>query len=204
MTEPDVALTDFLLAAQASWFAWAIRRDAVAGRLRSSACLMFGGLALAALAGGLWHGFLTEPSSMSRAVWSLTLLCVGAAASGYALLGMGLLGWRSQPALVGVGTLAIAYAVLSTQTSAFYPAVIAMLLATVTGIAGLWRQIGRRGAGTALGGAVAIVLAAIPQQLQWDLQALHLSYNAVYHLLLLSAHYLLYRGLRQLLTGGIR
>jgi hypothetical protein len=75
-----------------------------------------------------------------------------------------------------------------------------MLLATVVGMAGLYPQLGRPGAGTALVGAVAIALAAIPQQLQWGLQALQLSHNAVYHLLLLVAHYLLYRGLRQLLT----
>jgi hypothetical protein len=200
MTEIDVALTDFLLAAQAGWFAWAFRRNVPAGWLRSSACLMFGGLALAALAGGLWHGFLTEPSGLSRAVWWLTMLGVGAAASGYVLLGAGLLGWQSPAVLFGVGALAVVYAVLSAGTLAFYPAVIATLLATVVGMAGLVRQLCRPGTGTALVGAVAIALAAIPQQLEWGLEALNLSHNAVYHLLLLGAHYLLYRGLQQLLT----
>lgn len=200
ITEIDVALTDFLLAAQASWFVWAIRRNVPAGWLRGSACLMFGGLALAALVGGLWHGFLTEPSGLSRAVWWLTMLCVGAAATGYTLLGAGLLGWQSRAVLIGVGALAVVYAALSALTPAFFPAVIAMLLATMAGMAGLCRQLGRPGAGMALGGAVAVALAAIPQQLQWGLQALQLSHSAVYHLLLLGAHYLLYRGLRQLLT----
>ncbi len=204
MTEPDVVLTDLALALQAAWFARVLGREVADAWQRASLRALFGGLALAALTGGLWHGFWTLPSPQSDRVWWLTMVFAGIAAGGYALVGLGLHRRRRMSAAFAVAVVVTGYAVAAFLHPDFRLTVLIVIPATVVFASGLWRQWSRPGAGLAMVGAVLELLAAIPQQLGVGLDAVHLSHNAVYHLLLLAAHYLLYRGLRRLLAPSLR
>ena len=74
--EPDVALTDYLLAAQCFGFAWVIYRKSP----RSLWLLLFGSLGVASLSAGTVHGFLSDETTFVYALlWRLSLLSIGAA-----------------------------------------------------------------------------------------------------------------------------
>ena len=81
MLEPDVTITDYILAAQCLCFALFIyKKSENIPRL-----LLFGSLASAALLGGTVHGFLPDTSSPTYAIlWRLALISLG---------GMTLAGW---------------------------------------------------------------------------------------------------------------
>ncbi len=81
IAEPDVAISDFLLAIECSILFWCLR--AKAGRKRAAShrwfLLYFAAGAVAALAGGAAHGFFPETDTTTHfLLWSLTLAAVGA------------------------------------------------------------------------------------------------------------------------------
>ena len=82
LIEPDVALTDFGLAAECALFAgWLFRRGLTGNPLRRWFVVLFVALGLGALLGGITHGFLPDAGSdVARAVWAATLMAIGLAA----------------------------------------------------------------------------------------------------------------------------
>lgn len=80
--EPDVALTDFVLALECGWFsAWLFGRRAAIGRPGAAFIAFFAAVGIAALLGGISHGFLPDhQSALARTVWAGTLIAIGAAA----------------------------------------------------------------------------------------------------------------------------
>jgi 4-amino-4-deoxy-L-arabinose transferase-like glycosyltransferase len=62
MLEPDVALTDYLLAAEAALFVWLLWRPRVATAVRWPFAV-FASTSVAALAGGTVHGFFPPGAS---------------------------------------------------------------------------------------------------------------------------------------------
>ena len=87
MTEPDVTLTDYLLAAEAALFFVLLQRGNVgSARLRTWFSLFFASGLVASLCGGTVHGFLLEPGWGQSALWLITLLAMGVAASRPGLL----------------------------------------------------------------------------------------------------------------------
>jgi hypothetical protein len=81
MLEPDVTITDYLLAAECLCFAIVLyHRSASVPWL-----LLFGSLSAASLAGGTVHGFFPDESSLAHAfLWRMSLIAIG---------GMALAGW---------------------------------------------------------------------------------------------------------------
>jgi hypothetical protein len=81
LLEPDVALTDFGLTieclALAAWLHWRTPMNP----LRTWFVIFFAALGIAALLGGITHGFLDDPrSTLYGLTWSATLLAIGIAA----------------------------------------------------------------------------------------------------------------------------
>ena len=84
LLEPDVALTDFALTIEcAAFVVWLWRRSEASLPLRAGFIALFAGVGLAALLGGITHGFLPDHRSwLYRALWHGTLVAVGIAALG--------------------------------------------------------------------------------------------------------------------------
>ena len=82
LSEPDVTLTDLGLAIECAAFVILLyRQQSRHLSLRASFIAFFGAVALAALLGGITHGFLPASSSwLHRAAWNSTLIAVGIAA----------------------------------------------------------------------------------------------------------------------------
>src|SRR5690242_8148924 len=93
--EPDVALTDLALAIETGTFALLAARERSSrhqlGRLTS---LLFFCLAASSLLGGAYHGWfpLGTATAAGQAVWTLTMLSIGAAATTLWLLAGALTG----------------------------------------------------------------------------------------------------------------
>lgn len=74
MLEPDVTITDFILAIQCFCFAALVCKKST----HSPWLLLFGSLCIASLAGGITHGFLSDEQSSSYAIlWRAALLAIG-------------------------------------------------------------------------------------------------------------------------------
>ena len=101
--EPAVTLSDFGLAIACGWFAgWLARQRRTP--LGVAFVALFGASALAALLGGITHGFLPDPQApLARVIWTGTLAAIGGAAFAcWAIGGLLVLSRR------GAGLLAIA------------------------------------------------------------------------------------------------
>ncbi len=82
MLELDIALTDFLLSAQCLYFSVRLwRRASPHGVAEIEFAAAFASLGLAALLGGVWHGFLSlGASAAGTALWTAALLAMGVTA----------------------------------------------------------------------------------------------------------------------------
>ncbi len=210
LLEPDVALTDFGLALEGGGLAvWLLRGEADR-RLQRWFATFFVALGVGALFGGVTHGFLADDQSLAyRAMWSSTLLAIGAAAFSGCIIGGYLIfserGAKRLMAIAGFLLAVYAATVLYFSQSfavavAFYLPAALFLLASfvikywekrdaylVPGIAGL---------------ALSFVAAAI-QQTETGIPSLSLGHNALYHLVQASALLLIFWTARGL-TRGIR
>jgi uncharacterized protein DUF6962 len=86
--EPDVTITDFILAIQCFCFAALIYRRST----NVPWLLLFGSLSIASLAGGITHGFLSDEQSSSYAIlWRAALIAIGVVALAGWQIGAGFL-----------------------------------------------------------------------------------------------------------------
>jgi uncharacterized protein DUF6962 len=77
MLEPDVTITDFVLAIQSFCFAVLVYKEST----DLPWLTFFGTLCIASLAGGVTHGFIPEESSLNYAIlWKASLIAIGAMA----------------------------------------------------------------------------------------------------------------------------
>ena len=204
MREIATTLTDFLLTALCTLCVWRLAATGTATRL-PGALVFFAGFAVAALFGGIWHGFFSAtPSRAQEVIWWLAMLFAGVTAAGLTLIGLKLFGVvRQRPILVVVCALLGIYAALAWRDPRFLLSLIATVAGTALCVAGLIRRLHQpdnRGAKLALAGLALATLAAAAQQQGAALHPVHFDHNATYHLTLLPALGLVYAGFRHLAT----
>ena len=184
MTEPDVAITDFLLAVECTALAALTWR----GRGASSAARWFAALyasvALASLFGGIEHGFMPGTRGI---VWKGTLLCIGVAALSACFAGTHIAmsdaaGGLLRGAVVG---LFITYgATVLFMSTDFLVAILGYLpsvLFLMASLAAAWMRTKDRRLLWGLAG-LAVTLAAVPiQQAGIGLHPRYFNHNALYH-----------------------
>jgi hypothetical protein len=196
--EPATAITDFLLALLALVLLIGLLRDSNASRL-VGARLFFSGFGLAALLGGIEHGFLSGHDAIGqRVAWWLTVVSTGVAACGLAAIGAERFGWRNpRMQLLVTAVLIVAFAVYARHDSRFLVSIIVAGLASIICAAGLVRHaVTRERRGPLLAGS-ALVLSAIAgvlQQMKFAIDPPHFDHNATYHLWLFISLGLLYAG----------
>ena len=197
MREPATALTDFLLALLSVVFLFELRR-----RGRSplvGAQLFFAGFALAALLGGIEHGFLVgDASAAQRLVWWLTITFTGVAACGLGCIGLERLGVRdARRLLVGTSVFVVSFGAYAWSDSRFVVSVLVSGAGSALCLFGLVRSAlrdRRSGAVWAAAGLLISVAASVLQQQRVAAHAIYFDHNATYHVLLIPALALLYAG----------
>lgn len=200
--DPDVTLTDYLLAAETAWFARTVlRRPTHRPWLRRWTALFFGAAGVASVAGGTVHGFFGGEETLGhRLLWPTSMLAIGVGA--LALVGIGAeIGCRPVVArrLVAVGSVAaVVYAaVVLVVSHDFVVAVAAYLPATCFLLVLLLRRYAARREPAVLLGVAAILLAVVAAGVQRAKVALHPRYadhNALYHLIQAISFACFYRG----------
>jgi hypothetical protein len=207
IAEPDVALTDYGLAVEAGLFALAVRRRAGEGGLGRSWVAFFATVALGALLGGTVHGFLTRPTATAALAWRATLLALGGSAlAAWSIGGHIALGPRpARWVRAGGAALWVGYAlVVCLVTDAFAVAVVHYLPAALFLLGALavgwWRTGARPLLAGALGTLVLLAGSAVPW-LGLALPVVHLTPNALYHVVQAVALAMLFAAARWLPAG---
>jgi hypothetical protein len=205
MLEPDVALTDFLLTAECVVFAALLWRRAFSW-LQSAFAVFFTTIALAALAGGLVHGYFPETSTAFRWLWVGTLLSLGGAAAAAWLASAQILVPNARQRWIVV-MLALAFAlyayVVIVIRSEFWVAILDYLPATILLTIAFATEYRRHKETAMLAGCIGLVLtfaAAAVQQAQVSLIPRYLGHNASYHLMQAVALALIFIGSQAFLT----
>lgn len=206
MLEPDVTLTDFALAIECGAFAFWLGRPRRSSAPTGPAFVaLFVASALAALLGGISHGFLPDETTLpAKAAWTGTLVAIGVAAFACWVIGARLVlsdsGARRIAMLAGVlfiGYLAVILFVSRSFTIAvagYAPAMAFLMIAF-----GLAYR--RRPAAFLLAGLAGVTLsfvAAAVQQTRIDLVPVYFNYNALYHVIQALAFFLLFLAARGL------
>ena len=190
MTEPDVTLTDYLLAVECIACAWWLATaPPVRPDRRRWATAFFVATGLAAASGGTMHGFFNEPDSLVGLVlWRLSLLSIGAAAASGTLVAASLSASPDtiRTARPGVAGACIAYgALIALGHDAFWIAIAGYLPAALILLVAVHRHQDRGGprqATLTVWGLLITFAAAGVQQAGLGLPSLSLGHNALYHL----------------------
>jgi uncharacterized protein DUF6962 len=205
VTEPDVALTDYALAAECGLLAGRLGRVAPPSPLTHAFLAYLVSLGLAALTGGTVHGFFLDPLSRgARFLWPATLVVFGVSAWASWAIGARLiagprvaqritalagLGWAGYAVAVMAGAHTFAVAVFHALPAAFF--LLVAFLRQAHGPAGGAAGLGALGVGVSL-------LAAGGQQAGIGLHPTLLSPNALAHVMQGVAVLLVYRAARGL------
>jgi len=199
-----VALTDYGLAVVCALLGGLLwQRPRPPSSLGTRFAVFFAATALAALAGGTFHGFASDHQRLvGAALWRVTLLAVGLAAVAAWQAGGGLAlaprpaRWLSLAAMLGF----VAYAaVVLFLTQSFAVAIANYLPAALFLLAAFGVSYRRTGARSALLGMLGVGLSLIGsgiQQTQISLPAAHVDHNALYHLIQVVAFVLMFQGAR--------
>jgi hypothetical protein len=212
LLEPDVALTDLVLAIECGVFTALLSKYRTASaQLRLAFITFFAATGIAAFLGFIAHGFLPdEQAQLYRVVWRWTLIAIGVAAlASWAIGALVLFSARAAERVTAVAALLFAGYVLFVLfvSQAFAVAVIHYLpAAAFLLIAFLYAYRRRRSdsleAGIA-GVALALVAAAV-QQGGIGLHPRYFNHNALYHLIQAVALFLLFWAGRGLLKSAAK
>lgn len=178
MTDPDVTITDFGLAALCAGLAAASFGEPVVG---SAYAGLFAALALAAFTGALWHGWFSGQNrgGPGGALWLATMLAVGAAnLCLWLIAGAVFAGHQGLFFTVALGQFAVYALAALFLTRSFFLASAFSLPPTIlllVGFAQYGIRVGVAGLGIALAGAVM-------QAAERGILALRLSPNGLYHI----------------------
>ena len=208
--EPDVTLTDFGLAIECACFVvWLLRQEP--GRpYRAGFIVFFFAVGVAALLGGISHGFLPDPQFwLWRIVWRATLLAIGLAALASWSIGARLClpGAAATRVTIFAGALFAIYTVVVLFISQsflvaiahYLPAAAFLLVAFM--IAYRSEPSGYLRAGIA--GVVLTFVAAGIQQAEIGLHPLYFNHNALYHLVQAVGLFLIFWASRGLVKESV-
>lgn len=199
MTEPDVTLTDYLLAAECAVFSALLIRRPDTGGLKGPFAVFFAASATAAAAGGTVHGFYLDGASRAGVVlWRAALLAIGVTAYCAWTIGARLLLPRERAARVqGAAAIGfVAYAVLVVTTidrfwvaiANYAPAVVFLFL----GMAAAYGRDARRPLALGMTGLALTIVAALVQRFEVAVHPVLFNHNALYHLIQAGAFLLIY------------
>ena len=188
MLEPDVALTDYLLAAETALFAWLLWRPRPGSDLRTPFVVFFAATSVGALAGGTVHGFFpSSASGLGATLWRVTLLSVGVTALCGWFIGAPLLfaprGASAVRFMASAVFVAYAAVILGVDDS-FRVAVVHYLPATVfllMAFGAAYRATRTRSMAMGIAGLAATLAAPAIQQFRLALHPTYFGYNALYH-----------------------
>lgn len=201
MTQIDVTLTDFLLAAECLVFAVLLtRRSAANVPARYALIIVFYSLAAAAAIGAVVHGFFYAGGPVEGLLWLLTMAALGCVGcSAWILFAYGTFAPRAAQfiAIAAAVGLAIYIAVILFVSQDFAIAIADYLPANLApAVMFLMRALRSRitAAWQGLIGVLLTFLAAGIQQSGIDLHPRYLNHNALYHLIQAVGLFLMYRG----------
>lgn len=207
VTEPDVAITDYLLTAETAVLAaLLIRQPDARSDLQLWFVVFFAATGLAAALGGTVHGFFAGASRTQTVLWRSTLLAIGGTAAAGWMIGAAIL-WNDGPpfwfsAFAFLQLAAYALAVL-VVTDAFWVAVANYMPSTVflvIAYAVAYQADHSAALAAGLGGLVLTLAAAAGQRLRIGLHPVYLSHNALYHVLQGVALFLIFWSARYLVV----
>ncbi|HYC53218.1 MAG TPA: hypothetical protein VEB19_19095 [Gemmatimonadaceae bacterium] len=205
MTEPDVTLTDYAIAALCAVFCvLASRWRTESPTLRRWWIILFGSIGAGALFGGTVHGFFLDTESVGNAVlWRATLLALGVTSAAMWMLGAML---RLAPAAVtvirGAALVLLAvYAVIVIGVDQRFLIAIAMYLPATVFLLAVFISLARRrqpGIGVGIVGLLLTFVAAAIQQLRIGIHPTWFNHNALYHVVQGIALYMIFRAAKSL------
>jgi hypothetical protein len=212
LLEPDVALTDFGLAILSGGFAaWLALRASPATPLRHAFVGFFAAVAVAALLGGITHGFLSdEQARLYRVVWLSTLIAIGAAALASWAIGARLMFAETTADRVTAfaALLFAAYIVAVIFVSqSFAVAIVHYLPAAaflLVAFAYAWRRRRSDFLAAGIAGVALTFVAAAVQHGRIGLHPRYFNHNALYHLIQAFALLLIFLAARGLLKPAAR
>lgn len=190
ISEPMTLLTDYALGGVTAWLAALLFRNSQLQNSRKFWALAFAALALGALLGGTWHGFV-----QSNLLWKATLLSVGVASFGMvAGSACAALPKMQRQMLIVLAAMKLA---LFSAWMLFHDEFIFVVVDTgvafaVVALLHLWKL-----NGWILAGVAVSVVAALAQASGFALHQ-HFNHNDLYHVIQIAAMALLYRGARTL------
>lgn len=210
MSEPDVALTDCALALECVLLTWLLNRNGrPPGTLHRLFAIFFICAGFGALAGGTVHGFFPDARSIGGAVlWRLALLALGGSTFAAWSIGARLVFSEKTVRIVqliaGVECAAYAIVVLAIDHRFaiaivnYAPAIVFLGVAFLV----LDRRTPHRSYRAGGLGVLLTVLAAVVQRLEIGIHALHLSHDAFYHLIQMTALVLIFLAGRQVILAS--
>ena len=188
MTEPDVTLTDYLLAAEAAILAWMLARQSSAGTVREPFVVFFAATSVASLAGGTVHGFfLTDKSAIGVSLWRFALVALGVAALAGWTIGARILFSPSTVRAIQIVAFCVwlVYAaIIAFVKDSFWIAVVNYLPVTmflIVAFAIAYRTTRQPAMAVGTAGLALTVAAAVVQQLQIALHPRYFNHNTLYH-----------------------
>lgn len=200
ITEPDVTLTDYLVATESALFTYLIARKVGQKHpLRIWFAVFFGSISVAGIAGGTVHGFFLDIETFGyQILWPLTLVAIGVTALAAWIIGARIyfsLKVAGRVRIVAVIEFAGYCLVVLFVTHSFFIAVINYLPATVfltVIFFVIYSQAHERQVLIGLGGFLLTFIAAGVQQGGIALHPLYFNHNALYHLIQAVALFLIF------------
>jgi Family of unknown function (DUF6962) len=195
MKEPDVTITDYLLALEAFAFAVLIARAATATPLQRWFVLFFAATAAASLVGGTVHGFFND----SVVLWRLVLVSLGIVSAAAWAIGARLLFTDRVAQIITVSAwvaFVVYVLVVAFVTDSFSVAIANYLPSTLFLIVAFFVSYHASPAAPlrlGLGGLLLTLVAAGVQQARIALHPTYFNHNALYHLLQAIALFLIFR-----------
>ncbi len=200
ITEPDVTLTDYLVATECALFTYLLARKGDQKHpLRIWFAMFFGSISMAGIAGGTVHGFFLDIATLGyQILWPLTLVAIGVTALAAWIIGARIYfsskvaGWVRIVAVIEFAGYCL---VVLFVTHSFFIAIINYLPAVIflTVIFTLiYCQARERQVLVGLIGFLLTFIAVGVQQGGIALHPLYFNHNALYHLIQAVALFLIF------------